>query len=114
VAERWIVPAFATLLADHVWSYDFVADRAHDGRPLKMLTIVDEYTRECLAINVGRQRRSIDLVEQLSDLFLGRGVPNYIRSDNGSEFTAQIVREWLQRIGVRTLFIEPGSAWESG
>ena len=81
----------------HVWSYDFVADdRAHDGRPLKMLTIVDEYTRQCLAINVGRQLRSIDLVEQLSDLFLGRGMPNYIRSDNGSEFTAQIVREWLQ------------------
>jgi transposase InsO family protein len=79
-----------------------------------MLTIVDEHTRECLAINVGRRLRSIDLVEQLSDLFLGRGVPNYIRSDNGSEFTAQIVREWLQRIGVKTLFIEPGSPWENG
>ena len=79
-----------------------------------MLTIVDEYTRECLAINVGRRLRSIDLVEQLSDLFLGRGVPNYIRSDNGPEFTAQIVREWLQRIGVKTLFIEPGSPWENG
>jgi transposase InsO family protein len=100
--------------SNHVWSYDFVADRTHDGRALKMLTILDEYTRECLAINVGRWLRSIDLVEQLSDLFLGRGVPNYIRSDNGSEFTAQIVREWLQRIGVKTLFIEPGSPWENG
>lgn len=100
--------------SNHVWSYDFVADRTHDGRALKMLTILDEYTRECLAINVGRWLRSIDLVEQLSDLFLGRGVPNYIRSDNGSEFTAQIVQEWLQRIGVKTLFIEPGSPWENG
>ena len=99
---------------NHVWSYDFVADRTHDGRPLKMLTIVDEYTRECLAIGVGRRLCSIDLVEQLVDLFLGRGVPNYIRSDNGSEFTAQIVREWLERIGVKTLFIEPGSPWENG
>ena len=100
--------------SNHVWSYDFVADRTHDGRPLKMLTMLDEYTRECLVINVGRRLRSIDLVEQLSDLFLSRGVPNYIRSDNGSEFTAQIVREWLQRIGVKTLFIEPGSPWENG
>jgi putative transposase len=98
----------------HVWSYDFVADRTRDSRPLKMLTILDEYTRECLAINVARQLCSIDLVEQLSDLFLGCGVPNYIRSDNGSEFTAQIVREWLGRIGVKTLFIEPGSPWENG
>jgi len=79
-----------------------------------MLTIVDEYTRECLAINVGRRLRSIDLVEQLFDLFLGRRVPDYIRSDNGSEFTAQLVREWLSRIGVKTLFIEPGSPWENG
>jgi putative transposase len=99
---------------NHVWSYDFVADRTHDGRPLKMLTIVDEFTRECLAIDVGRRLCSIDLVEQLFDLFLDRGVPNYIRSDNGPEFTAQLVREWLQRIGVKTLFIEPGSPWENG
>jgi len=99
---------------NHVWSYDFVADRTHDGRPLKMLTIVDEYTRECLAINVGRRLRSIDLVEHLFDLFLVRRVPDYIRSDNGSEFTAQLVREWLSRVGVKTLFIEPGSPWENG
>ena len=99
---------------NHVWSYDFVADRTHDGRALKMLTIVDEYTRECLAIHVGRRLCSIDLVELLFDLFVSRGLPDYIRSDNGSEFTAQVVREWLQRIGVKTLFIEPGSPWENG
>ena len=97
---------------NYVWSYDFVADRTHDGRPLK---IVDdrgwEFTRECLVIDVGRRLCSIDLVEQLFDLFLDRGVPNYIRSDNGPEFTAQLVREWLQRIDVKTLFIEPGSPW---
>jgi transposase InsO family protein len=99
---------------NHVWSYDFVADRTHDGRALKMLTIVDEYTRECLAIHVGRRLRSIDLVERLFDLFVSRGLPDYIRSDNGSEFTAQVVREWLRRSGVQTLFIEPGSPWENG
>ncbi len=99
---------------NHVWSYDFVFDRTHDGRPLRMLAIVDEYTRECLAIDVERRLGSEDVLERLSELFLERGAPAYIRSDNGPEFTATAVREWLHRLGVGTLFIEPGSPWENG
>jgi transposase InsO family protein len=99
---------------DHVWSYDFVADRTRDGRPLRMLTLVDEYTRECLAIPVGRRLLADDVIDCLADLFVTRGVPEHIRSDNGPEFTATAVREWLARIGVKTLFIEPGSPWENG
>ena len=90
---------------DHVWAYDFVADRTRDGRPLKMLTVVDEYTRECLAIDVGRRADSMSVLERLAALFVERGVPDYIRSDNGSEFTARLVRNWLERVGVKTLFI---------
>ena len=99
---------------NHVWSYDFVFSRTHDGRPLRFLTLIDEFTRECLAIDVSRRLTSEDVLERLSDLFLHRGVPEYIRSDNGPEFTARRVREWLGRVGVRTLFIEPGSPWENG
>jgi transposase InsO family protein len=99
---------------NHVWSYDFVMDRTHNGRPLKMLTIVDEYTRECLSIDVDRKLTSISVLERLADLFIQRGTPKYIRSDNGPEFTAKKVREWLQRVEVQTLFIEPGSPWENG
>ena len=99
---------------NHVWSYDFVADRTHDGRPLRMLTVIDEYTRECLAIEVQRSLNSQDVLDVLRDLFVQRGTPAYIRSDNGSEFTAHAVREWLQRVAVNTLFIEPGSPWENG
>jgi len=99
---------------DHVWSYDFVADRTKDGRPLKMLTLIDEYTRECLAIKVARSIRSPDVLECLAELFVHRGTPDYIRSDNGPEFTARSVREWLGRVDVKTLFIEPGSPWENG
>jgi putative transposase len=99
---------------DHVWSYDFVADRTDDGRPLRMLTIMDEYTRECLAIDVERRLASEDVVERLADLFVARGTPGFIRSDNGPEFTAKVVRAWLARLGVKTLFIEPGSPWENG
>ena len=99
---------------DHVWSYDFVFDRTHDGRPLRMLTMVDEYTRECLTIDVARQYRSEQVLDRLADLFLERGNPTYLRSDNGSEFTATAVREWLEGVGVKTLFIEPGSPWENG
>ena len=99
---------------NHVWSYDFVADRTSDGRPIRMLTIVDEFTRECLAIDVAKRLTSEDVLERLSDLFVNRGVPEHIRSDNGSEFTAKCVREWLGRVGVTTLFIEPGSPWENG
>jgi transposase InsO family protein len=99
---------------DHVWSYDFVADRTKDGRPLKMLTIIDEYTRECLAVKVARSIKSQDVLECLAELFVHRGTPDHIRSDNGPEFTAQAVREWLDRVDVKTLFIEPGSPWENG
>jgi transposase InsO family protein len=99
---------------DHVWSYDFVQDRTHDGRAFRMLTVIDEFTRECLAIDVARRLTSEGVLERLSDLFVRRGVPGYLRSDNGSEFTARAVRDWLGRVGVRTLFIEPGSPWENG
>jgi putative transposase len=99
---------------DHVWSYDFVADRTSDGRAFRMLTLIDEHSRECLAIDVARRLTSEDVLERLSDLFVRRGVPSYLRSDNGAEFTATKVREWLGRVGVTTLFIEPGSPWENG
>jgi len=99
---------------NHVWSYDFVADRTGNGRPLRMLTLMDEYTRESLAIKVDRALTAYDVVEQLAELFVVRGTPDHIRSDNGSEFTSAVVRGWLQRLGVKTLFIEPGSPWENG
>jgi len=79
-----------------------------------MLTLVDEYTRECLTIDVGRRLNSEDVLERLAWLFVTRGVPEHIRSDNGSEFTAVAIRTWLKKVGVKTLFIEPGSPWENG
>ncbi len=99
---------------DHVWAYDFVTARTHDGRSFRMLTLVDEFTRECLAIDVARQVTSDDVLERLAWMFVVRGVPKHIRSDNGPEFTAKVVREWLVASGVKTLFIEPGSPWENG
>ncbi len=93
---------------DHVWAYDFVHERTHDGRAFRLLTIVDEYTRECLAIDVARRLNSENVLERLAELFVNRGVADHIRSDNGPEFTSRAVREWLERIGVKTLFIEPG------
>ncbi len=99
---------------DHVWAYDFVADKTHNGNKIRMLTIVDEYTRECLAIRVDRRLNSEDVLEQLAALFVYRGVPAYLRSDNGPEFVAKAVRDWLAKVGVQTLFIEPGSPWENG
>ena len=99
---------------DHVWSYDFMIARTSDGRPFRILTILDEYTRECLAILVERRISSQDVIDQLFNLFIFRGVPEHIRSDNGPEFTAKVVRSWLNRLGVKTLFIEPGSPWENG
>ena len=99
---------------DHVWSYDFVADGTSDGRRLRLLTILDEYSRECLAIEVARRLSSEDVLERLARLFMQRAIPDHIRSDNGPEFTAQAVREWLPRLGVGTLFIAPGSPWENG
>ena len=98
----------------HVWSYDFVMDRTHDGRAFRMLTVIDEYTRECLAIRTERRQNQETVLETLSDLFLLHGPPEHLRSDNGAEFTATAVREWLQRLEVKTLFIEPGSPWENG
>ena len=85
-----------------------------DGRPLRLLTIVDEYTRECLAIEVARRLRADDVLYRLAELLVHRGTPEYIRSDNGPEFTARAVRQWLSRVGVWTLYIEPGSPWENG
>ena len=99
---------------NHVWSYDFVYDRLHNGKKIRMLTVIDEYTRKCLSIRVGSSIKSNDVLETLSTLFITEGVPDYIRSDNGSEFTAKALREWLQSIGVKTAYIEPGSPWENG
>ena len=99
---------------NHVWAYDFVQDRTHDGRCLRMLTIIDEYTRECLAILVARRITADDVLQQLAELFVAHGVPDHIRSDNGPEFVANAVRDWLGRVGVTTLYIEPGSPWENG
>jgi len=98
----------------HVWSYDFMQDRTHNGQAFRILTVIDEYTRECLALKVKRQLNHEDVIACLAQLFRSRGVPVHLRSDNGSEFTAQPVREWLARLGVKTLFIEPGSPWENG
>ena len=99
---------------NHVWSYDFVQDRTQDGRPIRMLTVIDEFTRRCLAIVVARRLRSDDVLQCLTDLFVAHGPPEHIRSDNGPEFVACNVRGWLGRIGVKTLYIEPGSPWENG
>ena len=99
---------------NHVWSYDFVTARTHDGKAFRMLTIIDEYTRECLAIEVARRLDADAVLYRLTELFVTRRPPDYIRSDNWPEFTAKAVREWLSRVGVTTLYIEPGSPWENG
>jgi putative transposase len=99
---------------NHVWSYDFMIDHTSDGRSFRILNVIDEFTRECLLTYVARKITAYDVVEQLADLFLIHGTPAYIRSDNGPEFVAEIVRGWLGRLGVQTLFIEPGSPWENG
>ena len=99
---------------NHVWSYDFVTDRTHDGRKIRMLTVIDEFSRECLAIKVARSLNSQDVAAVLFKLFMTKGIPDHIRSDNGPEFTSKFIRNWLGKIGVATLFIEPGSPWENG
>jgi len=99
---------------DHVWSYDFMMTRTADGRGFKILNIIDEFTRECLAILVARKITSQDVIDILFHLIIFRGVPEHLRSDNGPEFTAKAIRTWLSRIGVKTLFIERGSPWENG
>jgi putative transposase len=99
---------------DHVWSYDFMTARTREGRAFRLLTIIDEYSRECLAIEVARKLTSEDVLDRLMQLFITRGLPGHIRSDNGPEFVAHKVRDWLARLEVKTLFIEPGSPWENG
>jgi len=99
---------------DHVWSYDLMVARTADGRAFRILTILDEYTRECLLILLERHIGSQEVIDQLFHLFVFKGIPEHIRSDNGPEFTAREVRRWLGRLGVKTLFIEPGSPWENG
>ena len=99
---------------NHVWSYDFLTDRTEDGRQLKLLAVIDEFTRECLAIEVGRSFTSQEVIEVLQYLFAIRGVPGHLRSDNGPEFVAQAVQTWLGQAGVKTLFIAKGSPWENG
>ena len=99
---------------NHVWSYDFVQDRTHDGKAYRILVILDEFSRECLKLRLGRKLNSIDVVDALTDLFILRGPPEYIRSDNGPEFIAQIVRDWIAMVGAKTAYITPGSPWENG
>jgi transposase InsO family protein len=99
---------------NHVWAYDFVEDRTRDGRKFRMLCVVDEFTRECLAIRVGRKLGAVDVIDTLADLFIARGTPVHIRSDNGGEFTADAVRGWISGVGAKTAYIEPGSPWENG
>ncbi len=100
--------------ANHVWAYDFVEDRTHDGRKLRMLCVVDEFSREALAIKVDRKLNSSHVIETLAELMLERGTPSHIRSDNGPEFVANAVREWIAAVGASTAYIEPGSPWENG
>lgn len=99
---------------NHVWSYDFVSDRTCDGRPIKILNVIDEFTRECLASYTARRIRSRDVILVLADLFLKHGCPKHIRSDNGPEFIAEKLKDWLEDLEVKPLYIEPGSPWENG
>ena len=99
---------------NHVWSYDFVEAQTHDGRKVRLMTLIDEFTRECLAIRVARRINSLGVIETMADVMLVRGIPEHIRSDNGPEMTAKIVRHWLAQVGAKTLYIEPGSPWENG
>jgi len=100
--------------SNHVWSYDFVHDRTHDGRAYRTLNIIDEFTRECLMIRVKRKLNSFDVIDALTDLFILRGPPAFIRSDNGPEFVAEAVRQWIAAVGAQTAYIVPGSPWENG
>jgi putative transposase len=100
--------------ANHVWSYDFVSTMTHDGRSLRLLTLIDEYTRECLAIGVARRLGSQEVIETLAEVMVVKGLPESLRSDNGPEFVARGLRRWLARLGTGALYIEPGSPWENG
>jgi len=114
VADGRVVRAPAAQHRNHVWSYDFVEDRTHDGRKYRMLNVLDEFTHESLAIGVARNLKAIDVIDVLSDLFIARGVPGHIRSDNGPEFVAAAVREWIAAVGAKTAYVAPGSPWENG
>jgi len=100
--------------ADHVWAWDFIFDRTTGGRSLKWLSIVDEYTRECLSLVVARSITAQDVVDVLAELFVVRGVPGHLRSDNGPEFIAEALRRWLAWTDAKTLYIAPGAPWENG
>lgn len=102
------------LYRNHVWSYDCVEDRLANGKKIKMLTVIDEFTRESLAIRVEKNITSKHVLDTISDLSSERGVPEYIRSDNGSEFTAKILQTFIKEIGAKTAYITPGSPWENG
>ena len=102
------------LFPKHVWSYDFMHARTHNGTPFRILNVIDEFTRECLAVREERRLTQQEVMEVLTELFVQRGIPVHIRLDNGSEFTAKRVRNWLERLEVKPLFIEPGSPWENG
>jgi transposase InsO family protein len=99
---------------DHVWTWDFVFDRTTNGTALKWLSLIDEHTRECLALKVERGLTSEDVINTLAELFHRRGVPRCIRSDNGPEFISKAIRAWLERLGIEVLYIAPGSPWENG
>lgn len=99
---------------NHVWSYDFVAERLKDGTKIRTLTVIDEHTRECLALRTDYKLGADEVMDVLTDLFITKGIPDHIRSDNGSEFTAKSIKFWLGQLGVKTLYIEPGSPWENG
>jgi len=107
------LPTKATQL-NEVWSWDFVHDRTENGAPLKMLTLIDEYSRQCLRIEVARKLRSGNVLDALAEVMARRGMPKYIRSDNGSEFIAKEVQQWFSELGIGTIYIDPGSPWQNG
>jgi putative transposase len=100
--------------ANHVWSYDFVSTHTHDGRSVRLLNLIDEHTRECLLIRAERRWTSAKVIWALADVMVQKGIPAHIRSDNGPEFVAKDLRQWLVHTGAKTLYIEPGSPWENG
>jgi transposase InsO family protein len=114
VAQRRLLIRLRPEYRNHVWSYDFVEAHTHDGRSLRVLTVIDEFTRQCLAIRVSRRLNNAHVIEVLADSMLLHGVPEHVRSDNGAEMTARRVRNWLATVGTQPLFIEPGSPWENG
>jgi transposase InsO family protein len=100
--------------ANHLWAYDFVEDRTRDGRKFRMLCVVDEFTREALAIRVARRLSSSDVIDTLADLFIARGAPAHIRSDQGPEFVAEAVKAWITGVHTKTAYIEKASPWDNG